>query len=88
MRKKVGKVTLIEKTEIQSLFERKNGLIELAKIIKPEDAIYEKLVSDMGSTATKFQNWWESMSQKYQWESVENGHWEIDFGSGEIILVS
>ena len=71
MKKLVGQVTLEEKNEIQALFERRNGLNELAKILTPEnDALYQKLVKDMGETGSKFQNWWDTMSQKYQWEST------------------
>ena len=33
MKKLIGKVTEEEKKEIQSLYERKNGLTELAKIL-------------------------------------------------------
>ncbi|HON20993.1 MAG TPA: CXXX repeat peptide modification system protein [Paludibacteraceae bacterium] len=88
MRKIIGKVTETERNEIMVLYERKNGLSELIKIINPDDAIYEKLVTDMGSTSTKFQKWWDTMSSKYQWESVGNGHWEIDFESCDILLVS
>lgn len=87
MRKIVGNVNEVERNEIHSLYERKNGLIELAKIIKPDDELYEKLVADMGSTSIKFQKWWDIMSVKYQWESDLNGHWEIDFDSRDIILV-
>lgn len=87
MKKLVGQVTLEEKNEIQALFERRNGLNELAKILTPEnDALYQKLVKDMGETGSKFQNWWDTMSQKYQWESTENGHWEINFDTCEIYL--
>ena len=47
MKKLVGQVTEDEKREIQSLFERKNGLKELAKILTVENiAMYEKLVQD------------------------------------------
>jgi len=28
------------------------------------------------------------MSQKYQWESAENGNWEINFETNEIYLVT
>ena len=87
-KKIVGQVTVEEKNEIQTLFERRNGLNELAKIVsadKPE--LYEKLVKDLGETGTKFQNWWDRMGQKYQWESVENGNWEINFDTCEIFLV-
>ena len=88
MKKLVGKVTVEEKNEIQSLFERRNGLTELAKILSADNAeLYEKLVKDMGETGTKFQQWWNSMSQKYNWESCEGGNWEINFESCEIFLV-
>lgn len=87
-KKKVGQVTTEEKNEIQTLFERRNGLNELAKIVTADNTdLYEKLVKDLGETGTKFQNWWNRMSQKYQWESVENGNWEINFDTCEIFLV-
>lgn len=84
----VGQVTAEEKNEIQQLFERKNGLAELAKILTADNAeLYEKLVKDMGETGTKFQQWWDTMAQKYQWESAPNGNWEINFETCEIFLV-
>ena len=89
MRKSVGKVTDEEKNAIQALFERKNGLVELAKILTPDKPeLYDKLVADMGVTETKFQQWWDDMSAKYQWESLPNGHWEIDFSDGQVYLVA
>ena len=84
----IGQVNADEKNEIQSLFERRNGLIELAKILSPENKeLYEKLVKDMGETSTRFQNWWDRMAQKYQWESMDGGNWEINFDTCEIYLV-
>ncbi len=86
--KLVGQVTEEEKKEIQTLFERRNGLGELAKIITADnEELYEKIVKDLGKTDTKFQNWWDNMAKKYQWESAENGSWEINFESNEIFLV-
>ena len=88
MKKKVGQVTFEEKNEIQKLFERRNGLNELAKILTSDNAeLYEKLVLDMGQTSTKFQQWWDSMSQKYDCESTDGGNWEIDFETCDIYLV-
>lgn len=84
----IGQVTVDEKNEILTLFERRNGLNELAKILTPEnEELYERLVKDLGETSTKFQNWWDRMGQKYQWESVEGGNWEINFDTCEIYLV-
>lgn len=88
IRKLVGSVTEQEKNEIQTLFERRNGLNELAKILTVENEdLYEKLVKDMGETGSRFQNWWDEMSQKYQWERTPNGNWEINFDTCEIFLV-
>ena len=88
MKKIVGQVTPEERTEIQTLFERRNGLNELAKILTVDNAdLYEKLVKDMGETGVKFQNWWDRMAEKYQWESSEGGSWEINFETCEIFLV-
>ena len=87
MNKTVGKVTEQERDEIQTLFERRNGLNELAKILTPDNAeLYERLVKDLGETSTKFQAWWDRMATKYQWESAEGGNWEIDFDSCAIVL--
>ena len=87
MKKKVGQVTNEEKDEILALFERRNGLNELAKIINNDPTLYEKIVADLGTTSTKFQSWWDKMAAQYQWEGTENGHWEIDFNNNEIYLV-
>lgn len=86
-KKVVGRVTEEEKAYIQTLFERRNGLNELAKILSPDNVeLYERLVKDLGETTTKFQKWWDDMSTKYQWEGVENGNWVIDFQTNEMSL--
>ena len=80
MKKIIGRVTEEEKNEIQALFERRNGLNELSQILTVEnEALYEKLVKDLGETGAKFQNWWNRMSEKYNWDSNEVGNWKIDF---------
>ena len=87
--KLVGQVTPEERNEIQALFERRNGLNELSKILTVEnEVLYEKLVKDIGETGTKFQNWWNRMGEKYNWESVEGGNWEIDYETCEIYLIT
>lgn len=88
MKKEVGRVSEQERDEIQTLFERRNGLTELAKILSVDNKeLYERIVNDMGETSTKFQQWWNRMGEKYQWESADNGNWEIDFSTCEIYLV-
>lgn len=86
-RKLVGQVTPEERDEILQLFERRNALNELAKILTAENnELYEKLVADLGSTATRFQQWWDRMATRYNWESAPNGNWEINFDTCEIFL--
>ena len=88
MKKLVGQVSEEEKNEIQTLFERKNGLAELSKILTADnDVLYEKLVKDMGETNVRFQKWWDDMGTKYKWESHPDGNWEINFQTNEIFLV-
>lgn len=89
MKKEIGNVTEQERDEIQTLFERRNGLNELAKILTADNReLYERLVKDLSETMSKFQNWWDSMANKYEWERAENGHWEIDFNDCIIYLVT
>ncbi|MEO3600868.1 CXXX repeat peptide modification system protein, partial [Phocaeicola vulgatus] len=72
MKKVVGQVSELEKREIQILFERRNGLNELAKILTADNTeLYERLIKDLGETSIKFQKWWNQMSEKYQWESID-----------------
>ena len=88
MKKLVGQVTPEEKSEIQTLFERRNGLNELAKILTADNSdLYEKLVKDLGETGLKFQQWWDKKAKKYEWESNPKGNWEINFSTCEISLV-
>ena len=52
----IGKVTEDEKKEIEAIFERKNALYELAKILDADnEALYEKLVKDLAVTNAKYQ---------------------------------
>ena len=83
----VGKVTEEERNEIQALFERRNGLQDLAKILTADNSdLYEKLVKDLGETGYRFQNWWDRMVEKYNWEGKDGGNWSINFDTCEILL--
>lgn len=86
--KKIGLVSHEEAKEIQTLYERRNGLNELAKILTADNAeLYEKLVKDLGETSIKYQDWWNRMSMKYGWESKDGGNWQINFDSCEVFLI-
>ena len=94
IRRLAGKVTPKERDEILALFERKNGLIELARSLAEADDealkntyFYEKLVADMGKTAIKYQQWWDDRVKLHQWENVCGYSWEIDFDSCQVFLI-
>lgn len=83
----VGKVSEEEKDRILTLFKRKSGLLELAKILTADNSdIYEKMVTDLGKTTIDFNDWWNEMSNKYLWEGHVDCHWNIDFEDGSIYL--
>lgn len=89
MKKEVGKVTEEERSKIQTLYERRNGLNELAKILTADNAeLYDRFVKDVSDTTAKYQQWWNDMAAKYQWESADHGNWEIDFNDCKIYLVT
>lgn len=88
VKKEIGQVTADERDEIRRLFERRNGLNELARIVTADNtALYEKLVTDLGETSARFDAWWNRMAAKYAWEEESEAHWEIDFDTCIIYLV-
>lgn len=89
MKKEVGMVTPQERDEIRRIFERRNGLMELAKIVTSDGdgSLYERLIADLGDTSTRFQQWWDTMGVKYDWEGSVAGQWEIDFNQCKVYLV-
>ena len=86
MRKVVGTVTETEKTEVQSLFNRKRGLEELIAALPRNSNVYETALKDYLDTTQKFHAWWDTMSVKYAWESVEGANWQIDFENCDIFI--
>lgn len=90
-RRQVGQVTPEERDQIQALFERKNGLIELVRSLAGEqinEALYEKIIADLGRVTTRFQAWWDKAGRRYGWESQPGGRWEVDFETCAIYLVA
>jgi CXXX repeat modification system protein len=88
----VGRITPKERDEIQALYERRSGLKELIAALQQSgamlasDALYEKVVADLGKTSTRFQKWWDDKAKAYGWENVPGCHWSIDFDTCEISL--
>ena len=85
-REVVGRITEAERDEIKALFERKNGLAELFRGLPEAAPLYDRIVQDMGATATKFQQWWDEKSRQYKWKGTAGHHWEVDFEACEILL--
>ena len=89
----VGKVSPKERDEMQALYERKNGLLELIQSLSTNgsgmldnDAFYEKVVADLGRTTTLSRKWWDEKSKAYRWPGKPGWQWSIDFESCQISL--
>ncbi|MBQ0050901.1 MAG: CXXX repeat peptide modification system protein [Treponema sp.] len=83
----IGKVLQEERDEIKNLYMRKLSLIDLVKSLKDDDAIYEKVISDLSKTNEKFENWWNEIGAKYCLEGRgSTSNWTINFDTCEISL--
>jgi CXXX repeat modification system protein len=89
----VGKVSARERDEMQAMFERRNGLIELVQSlaqngggILENTAFYEKVVADLGRTTTKSSQWWNEKSKAYGWPNKPGWQWSIDFETCQITM--
>jgi CXXX repeat modification system protein len=89
--KVLGTVTSDEAATLRRLYERRNGLLELFKVLPDlsgdgADALYGRIVKDLGEVMTGYEEWWNGMSRKYGWENTKGKSWEIDFESREVLL--
>jgi len=83
----VGKITESERDQIRNIFEKKNGLLELFKIIDPDnEKLYKKLTDDIQNVNKEFQKWWDEKALFYKWKSVDGCSWEIDFNDCSVFL--
>lgn len=90
--KSVGKVAAVERDEIEKLYQRKMALAELFRTLgKSElevmERLYDKALTDLGSTSAAFQAWWDKTARKYGWTAAEGASWRIDFATCEVFLV-
>lgn len=92
LHKNVGKVTEEERDEIKRLHSRKTGLESLfqnlisSNTIVNNQEMYEGLIRDYSETSERFQKWWDSTKNKYNWESADGGNWTVDFDTCDVIL--
>ncbi len=91
--KMVGKVTVEEKNELLTLYERKNGIEELlgtleSGFLNEEETkkLLDKMYIEEGKAKLQMQEWWENMYKKYNWESKKGMQWNIDFRTCDIYL--
>ena len=89
----VGQVSPEERDEIRRLFERRSGLAELARSLAgmsqaelANSVLYDRIVTEMGEVATRFQAWWQEKAAQYGWESSPEGAWQIDFNTCAVYL--
>jgi CXXX repeat modification system protein len=88
----VGNVTPSERDVIRRLFERRNGLLELFKVLPELEGergaeLYEKVVSDLGEVTTRQQDWWADVSRRYGWQDTAGMRWELDFETCRVTLI-
>jgi CXXX repeat modification system protein len=87
-----GKVSDEERDEIQKLFARKTALGEVVQAMsrmdpKQIEAMYEKVIADLGETSLKFHRWWEETAKRHGWPAIEGAKWNINFETCEVVLV-
>lgn len=88
MEKIVGNVDKSEKNEIIDICEKKMSLDNLVLITKDQDEkLYNKAIDALKDVKQEYDSWWSRMEEKYNFEGDENGHWEVNFQTGQVILV-
>lgn len=88
MEKIVGNVGKREKNEIIDICEKKMLLDNLVLITKDQDEkLYNKAIDALKDVKQEYDGWWSRMVEKYNFEGDENGHWEVNFQTGQVILV-
>ena len=89
----VGKVTPEERDQIRELHLKKSGLSELFTTLSKLDResldaspLYDKVITDMGKVSVEYQQWWDNMATRYQWNGIPGKKWRIDFDTCSIYL--
>ncbi len=70
---------------IENLYEKRLALENLSKIVPADnEKLYNKLITDYGRTMREYQNWWNEMSTKYNWEG---NNWQVNFLTKEVVRI-
>lgn len=68
----------IEKEKFYDLFEKRNALINLEKIIDSSNVLYRRLRINLIETTKAEERWWNEIAEKYNLK-FENEKWIINF---------
>ena len=68
----------IEKEKFYDLFEKRNALINLEKIIDSSNVLYRRLRINLIETTKAEERWWNEIAEKYNLQ-LENEKWIINF---------
>ena len=85
--KKVGEVLESEKQIIYDLYEKRNALVNLLKILDDTDKMWNDAVNILEFTRNKEKEWWKEKEQKYKWYGETDKSWVINFRTNEIFLI-
>lgn len=85
MRKVIAILTESEKEEILELYEKKQAMENLHKIISMEKdpLLFQTLERDYLELIADYNAWWNQQSDKKVWEK---GHLFVDFYSREVVM--
>ncbi len=88
MGKLVGHVSENEKNDMIDICEVKVALDNLEKIVgKDETDLLEQITRERDIANEKYNAWWDRIRENYDFEGDEQGHWQLDFQTGEVFLV-
>ena len=73
----------IEKEKFYDLFEKRNALINLEKIIDSSNVLYRRLRINLIETTKAEERWWNEIAEKYNLK-LENEKWIINFKDNTI----
>jgi len=87
----VGKVTDLEKENIENLYERMNSLHSLSLTLAANNDLFleksymaDKIISDLAHTQTEFNKWWDFIADKYNLDRTVMPSYHVDFSDGSL----
>ena len=76
----------IEKEKFYDLFEKRNALINLEKIIDSSNVLYRRLRINLIETTKAEERWWNEIAEKYNLK-LENEKWIINFKDNTLFII-